>query len=916
MNKSQTPRSSAIWHANLFGQFKVANQRETHTRFESKRAIALLAYLIIFPKGQSREALADRLWPDADLTTARNRLKQTLSSLRRLLEPPGIEKESVLIASRASIALQPGSISSDYIEFIEALQQKNNHHILHFANEEFLPGIYDEWLDDIRLWIESNSVENKFVPQFTAPPYLAIETTPLKSSKNVHIPKKVTNFFGRDSETQSVLERLNNYRLVTITGIGGTGKTRLSLNVAENADFANITFVSLAEVDDPTQLLPTILNALGSSISNKLTPLETLAQLIKGDEHLIILDNLEQLAGPKTAQVLNSFLETCSSIRILASSRIPLDNDGEADFPLYPLPVPSNEQSLAEIAESPSARLFIDRARKSRADFQITENNRQHLVALFQKLGGMPLAIELCAAWSHVLTPSQMLAKLESDDSLLISKRVDIPQRQRSLIDAFTTTTSLLSQKQLDLLKKLSTFRGGWSIELLNAVSPHDDHLETLSELSRAALIRSNSERSSIRFSMLESLRQFADGLPDEKNLKYTTQESLFECFIDLAEKTYFCQPDDQFYVQNELEWSTFWLLEWDNLRASISFALSQNRFDEIAQLLFNIEWIWRMFNRESEATSWLRQIEDNSQASHYARIQAKILICYHGINKGYEKLIEILPESENVGDQLRAFHFFAIANLLSYYRKWDQIEQYAEQAIQIALRVNEYRIAGKSHHTIGISYQLRGFSDKSPFHFDKAEDYVRKANRIHDLLSILYDRAFRAGEIGENQTAEHLFKEIIDQHHLTGDRRLISKSHNLLGTTLHQDRKWAEGNNHLVKSIEIYGSIQDYQGLLYPLWNLGLALCSLGQFMIGVPLLASSINIWENILGLELSPEELLQVENAYAFAEQSIGKELRLTLERKGKSMTIAEVTGFSIAALKNGLLEFEDGVQAKKL
>jgi len=911
-----TPRSSAIWHAQLFGSFKVANSRETHTRFESKRSIALLAYLIIHPKGQSREALADRLWPEADLTTARNRLKQTLASLRRLLEPPGVQRESVFIANRDTIALQPGSISSDYQEFIAAFQSQNHSAIQQIAREEFLPGIYDEWLDDIRLWIESNTDEQRFIPQFPLPPTATVEQSVPKPSLNRHIPTRVTNFFGRDSETNTILERLQTSRLVTITGIGGTGKTRLSLNVAENADFTNITFVSLAEVDDPEQLLPTVLNALGTSPASKLTPLETLAQLIKGDEHLIILDNLEQLVGPKTAQILNSFLETCPSIRILASSRIPLDNDGEADFPLFPLPIPTSQQTLAEIADSPAARLFIDRARKSRADFQITDHNRDHITTLLQKLGGMPLALELCAAWSHVLTPAQMLAKLNEDNSLLVSKRKDVPERQRSLIDAFTTTTSLLTQNQIDLLIQLSAFRGGWSIELLNAVAPQGDHLDTLSDLTRAALLKSDPENESIRFSMLESLRQFANNLPDSRSLKSEVQQNLLSTFIELSAKTYSCLPEPKFNIESERDWSQFWNLEWDNLRAAISFALSQRRFNDVAQLLFNIEWIWRMFNRESEVISWLSQIQDEPDASELAQLQSKILTCYHGVTKGYEQLIELLPKSETTGDQLRAFHLFAIANLLAHYRKWDQIEQYAEQAIPIALRINEFRIAGKSHHTIGIAYQLRGFSDKSVSHFDKAEEYVRKANRIHDLLSILYDRAFRASEIGENQTAILLFQEIINQNHLTVDVRLISKSYNLLGVTHHRDKNWTEGNSALVKSIELYGKNQDYQGLLYPLWNLGLALCSLNQFMIGVPLLANSINIWENILGLELSPEEVTQVKNAYSEAESALGKELQLALERKGRNMTISEVTEFSAAALQNGILEFKNGTEAKIL
>lgn len=910
----QAPRKSAVWHANLFGQFTVSNARETHKRFESKRAIALLAYLIIHPEGQPREALADRLWPEADILAARNRLKQTLASLRRLLEPPGEENGSVLFADRTTIGIQPGAISSDYGDFLAAFHSGDEGRIQEIASREFLPGIYDEWLDDTRLWVESNSHNQNYVPQFSVPPSIHLPPREEKQPQTIQIPRRMTNFFGRDGETTSVLEQLRGSRFVTITGIGGIGKTRLTLNVAEHADFANITFVSLAEVDDPSQLLQTILNSLGFSKSGQQTPLETLAQLNRSEDHLIILDNLEQLAGPETAQLLGALLEMCPTTKILASSRIPVGIDGETYFPLFPLPVPQETQTLAEVADSPTTRLFVDRARKSRADFQITERNFEQLKSLFQKLGGMPLAIELCAAWSHVLTPSQMIAKLESDDSLLVSKRKDVPDRQRSLLDAFATTTSLLTPEQLDLLIQLSVFRGGWSIELLNCVTEGQDSLDLVSDLTRAALVIAEPSDSELRFWMLESLRQFAEGLPDDQGLKETLQTNLFELFLDLSKRTFTSAPQPRFRIENELGWSQFWNLEWDNLRASITHAIGSERFSDVSHLLFNTEWYWRMYSRESEVVSWLNQVVENPNAPKEAKLRAEILVAYHTGPQGFERLIELLPESENSDELLRVFHLYATSNQLSHYRKWDQIEQYASQAIPIAIRIGEFRLAGKSHHNIGIGLQLRGMSEESVYHFDEAERLVRKANRIHDLLSLLYDRAFRATDIGELETGIMLFKEVIDRQHQTGDQKLISRCYNLLGTTYHLTGKWTEGNAALAKSIDIYAGMQDLDGALYPLWNLGLALPSIGEFRIGVPLLASSIHVWENILGFELAPEEKAQVERALSAADESIGKELRLALERKGRSMSLSELNEFVNTALQRGHLDFEENTVAR--
>ena len=308
------------------------------------------------------------------------------------------------------------------------------------------------------------------------------------------LPLRLTRFFGREQEIASLrLLLLPNSaaRLVTLLGLGGIGKTRLAIETAEQlkADYADrIVYVSLAEICDPRLLPGAIADALRIRRSPHMTPLDQVAPILSAQPSLLILDNVEHLIGEDQPNdiseaedvrtIVRTLLRRVSDLTCLLTSRQPLELEGEVQFPVPPLPIPEQPQGRVQRADAspigfadllterqfPSVQMFVDRAQCVRPDFQLTPRNISALVTLCAKLEGLPLAIELAAAWAQTFTPAQMLSSLASG-RLLVSRHKDRPERHLSLRSAISWSFYLLTPELRSFFARLSVFVGDWSLE-------------------------------------------------------------------------------------------------------------------------------------------------------------------------------------------------------------------------------------------------------------------------------------------------------------------------------------------------------------------------------------------------------------------------------------------------------------------
>src|SRR6266516_3815154 len=290
-----------------------------------------------------------------------------------------------------------------------------------------------------------------------------------------HLPIQPTPFIGREKEVDAVYHLLlrEDVRLVTLTGPGGVGKTRMALHVAEQlrAHFADgVWFVSLAPISDPDLVIPTIAQTLGLWEAGERSLLEQLQVFLRERQVLLLLDNFEQVV--RAAMHVANLLTICSHLKVLVTSREVLHVRAEREFPVptLSLPDPKRLPDLVTLSQYEAVALFISRAQAARPEFQVTNANAPAVAEICARLDGLPLAIELAAARIKLLPPQALLARLDQRLALLTGGARDMPVRQQTLRNTIAWSYHLLEAQEQRLFRQLSVFAGGCTLEAIEAV--------------------------------------------------------------------------------------------------------------------------------------------------------------------------------------------------------------------------------------------------------------------------------------------------------------------------------------------------------------------------------------------------------------------------------------------------------------
>ena len=352
-------------------------------------------------------------------------------------------------------------------------------------------------------------------PAADRPPARPAAPVPARSRGPRPLPVGTTSLVGREQAIGEVADLIvrPGARLVTLTGPGGVGKTRLAAAAGErlcDRFDARTAFVSLAAVTDPGLVLAAVGRAVGADLAGTGSPLEALAEQIGDGAWLLILDNLEQVTG--AARDLGELLARCPGVTILATSRTVLGLGAEQEYPVPPLPLPLPAPApAAELAASPAVALFVDRARAVHPGFTLTPGNAAAVAEICRRLEGLPLAIELAAARTRLLDPGTLLRRLAASFDALGTGAVDLPERQRTLRATVEWSVGLLDDSERSLLETMAVFVDGWTIEAAAQVAGLDEDraLETSEALARHSLIYLDSAGPGPRPRMLETIRAF-----------------------------------------------------------------------------------------------------------------------------------------------------------------------------------------------------------------------------------------------------------------------------------------------------------------------------------------------------------------------------------------------------------------------
>jgi predicted ATPase/class 3 adenylate cyclase len=627
-----------------------------------------------------------------------------------------------------------------------------------------------------------------------------------------NLPAELTSFVGRAREIEEVRRLLETTRLVTLTGPGGSGKTRLSLRVATSvADrFPDgVHFVELASITDATIVPSVIASSLGIREEGPRPILETLRAELRERTALLVLDNFEQVI--EAAPLISSLLAAAPRLRILVTSRGALRLQGEQEFPVPPLelPDPARLPSPEELSDYEAIALFVNRARAVDPGFTVTQDNARAVAEICARLDGLPLAIELAASRLRLMSAQAMLQRLERTLPLLAGGSRDLPARQRTLRAAITWSYDLLSKDVAALFRRLSVFAGGFSLDAAETICDPEgdlelDALEGLEALLDNAMVRRRTAMpDEARFDMLQTIREF--GLErlqeDEEAPAIARRHAAY--FLTLAERAepQLRAPDSERYLDG-LE------LEHDNLRTALTWAITQ---DEGEVALRFVAALWRFWHLRGHLTAGRRWADDAlalPSASLRTADRARALWAAGGLAYWQTDPPTVRATTEEALAIARELADREIIAEATYHAAfWHPFERDFGATAEILGEALAMFEKGRNRRGVADSLFALSVMDRLAGGITSARTKAEEALRIHrelgDMFGItgsLFALGRVAAETGDLDTARSLFLESMDLSERMGDRTSIAIA---LDNLADQENK----RGHYLKAIRVAGA-------------------------------------------------------------------------------------------------------------
>jgi predicted ATPase/Tfp pilus assembly protein PilF/DNA-binding XRE family transcriptional regulator len=509
------------------------------------------------------------------------------------------------------------------------------------------------------------------VPRRTGPIDIAVGVSPEGGIPG--LPLTLTSFVGRTAELGEITKLVHEYRLVTITGAGGVGKTQTALRVGmtlgASADPA-VFFVGLASVGSPSLIVVAVASAVGLREVPGRPLLEALVAYLKGRALLLIFDNCEHVIT-EAAALVNTLLGECPHLRILATSREPLWTAGERTFRLPSLNAPSPDATRGlnakEAATYGAIALFADRARAVDHRFTLTDENAPIVADLCRRLDGIPLAIELAAARANLLSIKALTERLDDRFRILTSRERTALPRQQTLRATINWSYDLLSETQQRLFERLAVFSGSAALEAAEAVAPDGalsapDVFDLLSSLAEKSLVIANVEEGVPRYRLLESTRAFALEKLQERGESAAFAQRHAEWAAQVADRVHAKAAA----VPVEL-WIRELELELENARSAIDWGLSTGHVALAARIASGFARVWRMNRGYAEPYRWVQAVVGSLDCTVERAIAARAWLTLAGLTFGTrrvdaaERALELSDRRDDPEDHMSALYQLAV---------------------------------------------------------------------------------------------------------------------------------------------------------------------------------------------------------------------------------------------------------------
>ncbi len=659
---------------------------------------------------------------------------------------------------------------------------------------------------------------------------------PISASPSHNLPARPSRFVGREPELAQVQALLERTRCVTLTGTGGAGKTRLALEIANRLmehGRRDTWFIDLSALDAPALIAESIADVLGVSEDASHAPLAAIIEAIGDRPTLLLLDNCEHLIDA-SAEMAESLLYACPALRILATSREPLDIEGEQSWPLPPLSIPpeAERDDPARAGQHAAVALFADRARSANPSFALDTANVRDVCQICSGLDGLPLAIELAAARVRAIPPERIRARLSERFSLLGRGRRTADPRQRTLWAAIDWSHALLEPADQMLLRRMSVFQGGWTLSAAEQVASGDGLVadrvvEQLSSLVDKSLVLPPTEPGDgarPRYDMLETIRAFARIKLRDAEEETAFHRSHLSWVLALAE-----EAAPALTSQDQSDWLARLTAEVENLRHTLTWALkdipSQETGLRIAALLTPF---WKLRGRPSEGRQWLEQLLATEVGSKTSALRAQAL--------------------DGAG---------ALAFQQGDYTAAGELHS-ESLAIHRDLGAAE-RVAESLRHLGNLADEM-GDYDRAVAHYDEALATWRELGHAWGIAATINNLGLVALRRGQLDLASAHLEDSLERFRELGTDWAVGVTLSNLGDTALARGEGTEARQRMADSLSIARRLDDQEGIAYALTGMAHAEILLGHLHPARRLLGESLVVLER-MGHQLGLAEWLEV-------------------------------------------------------